>query len=200
MTTTDRVSSVVTADWIPGPPQGRWTYDDYAAIPDDGKCYEVVKGVLYMCPAPTPGHQSISSQLVIYLGQCVQLAGFGRVFAEPTDVELNPGDIVRPDVLVILNKHLDRIQRTRIVGAPDLVVEISSPATWRHDLREKLDAYARARVPEYWIVSPSEQVIEVLELENDGYRSLGVFQGSAILPTRIVPDWSVPVAQLFAFL
>ena len=200
MTTAERLPVVVRADWVPGPPQGQWTYADYAAIPDDGKCYEVVKGILYMSPSPTPDHQGISSQLVIYLGQAVQLAGSGRVFHEPTDVELSPGDIVKPDVFVILNKHREQITSKRIVGAPDLVVEILSPGTWRHDLREKLDAYAEAGVPEYWIVSPGEQVVELYVLEHGTYQSLGVFQGAAVLPSRIVPDWSVPVEQFFAFL
>ncbi len=200
MTTTERLPVVVPADWVPGPPQGQWTYADYAAIPEDGKRYEVVKGVLYMSPAPTPGHQSVSVEIVGYLRQFVQMAGLGRVFSAPTDVELSPGDIVQPDVFVLLNEGLGQIGRTRITGAPDLVVEILSPGTWRHDLHEKLDAYAWAQVPEYWIVSPGEQVVELLVLEDRAYRSLGVFQGSAVLSSRIVPDWSVPVERLFAFM
>ena len=61
-------------------------------------------------------------------------------------------NIVQPDVFVVLNEHLDRIAGTRVIGAPDLVVEIASPSTVRHDLGEKLTAYARAGVPEYWRV------------------------------------------------
>lgn len=153
-----------------------------------------------MSPSPTPGHQSISVQVIVYLNQFVQIAGLGRIFHDPTDVELSPGDIVKPDVFVVLNEHRERITSKRIVGAPDLVVEISLPGTWRHDLREKLDAYAQAQVPEYWIVSPSEQVVELLVLEDGVYQSLGVFQGAAVLPSRVVPGWSVPVEQFFAFL
>src|SRR5579883_2026911 len=200
MTTREKVPAVVPADWVPGPPQGQWTYDDYAAIPDDGNIYEVVKGVLYMSPSPIPDHQTVSLEIAAYLRQYVQLAGLGRVFTEPTDVELSPKNIVKPDVLVLLKEHFDRLTRTRIVGAPDLVVEILSPGTWRHDLREKLDAYVEAGVPEYWIVGPGEQVVELFVLENGAYQSLGVFQGAAVLPSRIVPDWSVPVGQFFAFL
>jgi len=103
-------------------------------------------------------------------------------------------------VFVILKKHLERITSTRIMGAPDLVAEILSPGTMRHDLHSKLAAYERAGVPEYWIVSPGEQVVELLVLEDGIYQSLGVFQGIAILPSRIVPDWSVEVQQFFAFL
>ena len=200
MTTVARLPAVVPADWVPGPAQGQWTYADYAAIPDDGKRYEVVKGVLYMSPAPTPGHQSVSVEIVAYLRQFIQMAGLGRVFSAPTDVELSPGDVVQPDVFVLLNEGPGQIGRTRITGAPDLAVEILSPGTMRHDLHEKLDAYERARVPEYWIVNPGECTVEVLALENNSFRSLGVFQGEAVLASRIVPDWSVKVAQFFAFL
>jgi len=200
MTTIARLPAVVPADWVPGPPQGQWTYADYAAIPDDGQIYEVVNGVLYMAPAPSMGHQGISLEISAYLRQFVQMVGLGRVFASPTDVELSVGNVVQPDVFVVLNEHLDRMTYSRLIGAPDLVVEILSPGTMRHDLHEKLDAYARTQVPEYWIVIPGERVVELLVLENEVYRSPGVFQGEAILPSRIVPDWSVTVGQFFAFM
>jgi len=200
VTTIERLPGVVPADWIPGPPQGQWTYTDYAAIPDDGKIYEVVKGVLYMSPSPTPGHQGIKGEIFAYLRQFVQLTGLGRVFVAPTDVELNPGNVVQPDVFVFLNQHLDHIGTNRVFGAPDLVVEVLSPGTMSHDLRGKRDAYEWAQVPEYWIVSPGEQVVELFVLEGGIYQSFGVFQGSAVLPTRIVPEWSVPVEKFFAFM
>ena len=69
----------------------------------------------------------------------------------------------------------------------------------RHDLREKLDAYERASVPEYWIVNPSEHVVELLVLEDGAYHSLGVFQSDEVLPSQIVPGWTVKAEQLFAF-
>lgn len=46
------VTTAVSADWVPGPYQGTWTYDAYAALPDDGQRYEIVQGVLVMTPAP----------------------------------------------------------------------------------------------------------------------------------------------------
>jgi Uma2 family endonuclease len=197
---TARIPMVTPANWISGPPQGQWTYADYAALPEDGKRYEVVKGVLYMTLAPMPGHQSVCVEIMAYLRQYIQTAGLGRVFAAPTDVELSPDTIVQPDVFVLLNDGLSQIGRTRIMGAPDLVVEILSPGTMRHDLHEKFDAYQLAQVPEYWIVNPGECTVEVLALENGAYYSLGVFQGEAVLPSRVVPAWSVAVERLFAYL
>jgi Uma2 family endonuclease len=198
MATTEGLSAVVQADWVPGPQQGQWTYEDYAAIPEDGHRYEVVNGVLYMSPAPNLGHQGSVARFVYYLLTHVEFVGRGRVFTGPADVELSYKNVVQPDVLVVLKEHLDRLSKTRIIGAPDLVVEIASPSTARHDQRTKLDAYASAGVPEYWVVNPDAQTVKVLILERGVYHSLGVFGGQATLPSQVVPDLPVKVEQFFA--
>ena len=188
---------VIPADHIPGPGQGRWTYTDYAAIPDDGQRYAIVDGVLFMAPAPNEWHQTAALEIASYLRAYVKLKDLGRVYIAPFDVELDYRTVVQPDVLVVLNAHLERITFSRIIGAPDLVVEISSPGTVGHDRTEKRQAYARAGAPEYWIADPASRTVEVLALEHGIYRSLGVFEGKATLPTRIVPDFPVHVEQFF---
>src|SRR6266487_6268540 len=126
MTTAEKPITVMPADWVPGPEQGSWTYDDYAALPDDGQRYEIVNGVLVMAPAPTPEHQDIVGEIYACLRTHVKLAGLGRVFMGPLDVVLGPKNVFQPDVLVVLNAHLDRIQAKKMVGAPDMVVEVVS--------------------------------------------------------------------------
>src|SRR5260370_5249011 len=114
----NEAATVVPADWVPGPRQGSWTYEAYAALPDDGMRYEIVQGVLVMTPAPEPEHQGISMALSAYLYGRVDGKKRGRVFTAPIDVVLTKKDVFQPDMLVILNEHLDRIQQKRIVGAP----------------------------------------------------------------------------------
>ena len=192
----DVLPVVTVAVPIVGPPQGRWTYADYAALPDDGNRYEIIAGVLYMTPAPGTGHQSISARVVTFLVTHVEFAGLGRVFAAPVDVELAPDTVVQPDIVVVLSANLHRITPSRIIGAPDLVVEILSPGTAGYDRREKQDAYARAGVGEYWIVDPGAQTVELLTLDQGGYRSHGVFRGQARLPSSAV-TMPVPVERFF---
>jgi Uncharacterized protein conserved in cyanobacteria, COG4636 len=192
----DVLPVVTVAVPIVGPPQGRWTYADYAALPDDGNRYEIIAGVLYTTPAPGAGHQSVSARLVTFLVTHVEFAGLGRVFAAPVDVELAPDTVVQPDIVVILSANLDRITPSRIIGAPDLVVEILSPGTAGYDRREKQDAYARAGVGEYWIVDPGAQTVELLTLDQGGYRSHGVFRGQARLPSSVV-TLPVPIERFF---
>lgn len=198
MTTKDWLSVVVPADEMPGPEQGHWTYEEYAAIVADGRRYEVVDGVLYMTPSPSVGHQEVTGQIYACLLSFVQAAGVGKVYIAPLDVELSYGNVVQPDVFVLLNEHLDRIMHSRIIGAPDLVVEVASPGTVRHDLYKKQDAYAHAAVPEYWVVNPDARTIELLVLEGSSYGSLGLFKGKTILPSQILPDFAVPVERFFS--
>jgi len=127
--TPERLPMVVPADDVPGPRQGQWTYADYAALPEDGRHYEILDGVLYMPPSPNVWHQGSGVRFTHHLYQHVEVAGLGRVFAAPFDVELAPNVVVQPDVLVILNEHRDRITPSRIIGPPDLVIEIASPGT-----------------------------------------------------------------------
>ena len=192
----DVLPVVTVAAPLVGPPQGRWTYADYAALPDDGNRYEIIAGVLYTTPAPGAGHQSVSARLVTFLVTHVEFAGLGRVFAAPVDVELTPDTVVQPDIVVVLSASLDRITPSRIIGAPDLVVEILSPGTAGYDRREKQDAYARAGVGEYWIVDPGAQTVELLTLDQGRYRSHGVFRGQARLPSSAI-TLPVPVERFF---
>ncbi len=198
MATFDVLPVAAPADDVTGPPQGQWTYSEYAVIPDDSHRYEIIDGVLYMTPAPTLGHQASNARFVRYLMQHVEEAGLGRVFPAPVDVELAPNVVLQPDVVVVLNANLGILIPERIIGAPDLVVEIASPGTEGYDRRQKQDAYARAGVPEYWIADPLARTVEVLGLSGDAYRSIGVFTGKATLPSTAIPGLPVPVEMFFA--
>lgn len=200
MTTIDRLPMVTPANDMPGPKQGEWTYDTYAALPDDGKRYEVVNGVLYMSPSPSVAHQKVVGRFFYYLLSHVELTNRGTVLGAPIDVVLSPKDVFQPDVLVILNAGLEKIKELKVIGAPDLVVEVESPGTATQDRNKKYQVYAQAGVPEYWIANPGTRTVEVLVLDGSEYRSLGVFRGQSTLPSRVVPGLPVHVEQFFAAL
>ncbi|MBA2679340.1 MAG: Uma2 family endonuclease [Ktedonobacteraceae bacterium] len=188
MTVVERFSVATRADWVSGPGQGHWTYNHYVALQKDGHRYEIVDGVLYMSPSPSEPHQSAAGWFYHYMLLHVQIPGLGRTYIAPLDVELAPNTVVQLDVFVMLNAGRGKITSSRIVGAPDLVIEISSPTTVGYDRREKQDAYARARVSEYWIIDTTAQVVEVLLLEGRGYHSQGLFTSQMGLLSQIVPS------------
>jgi Uma2 family endonuclease len=151
-----------------------------------------------MPPAPNTVHQAATNWFAYYLTMHVQVPGLGRVFSAPCDVELAPNVVVQPDVIVVLAANQSIITSSRIVGMPDLLVEIASPGTATYDRSRKLQAYERAGVPEYWIADPAACTVEVLLLRGGAYWSQGVWTGQALLPSQVVPGLPVQVQLFFA--
>lgn len=195
--TSDRIPAVVPANDVPGPKQGFWTYDDYAALPDDGNRYEIFDGVLYMSPSPSWSHQEIVFEIASHLRNYFRATGRGGVFVSPLDVELAPDTNLQPDVVVLLKESGRKLHKHHIVGAPDLAIEVVSPNSQTHDRFRKIIAYSGAGIPEYWIVDPYSRTVEVLQLERGEYQSQGIFRGKATLPSLIVPGFMVHVEEFF---
>jgi Uma2 family endonuclease len=193
----DNLQVVTPADWVPGPNQGDWTYNQYIALPDDGKRYEIANGILLLVPSSTGSHQDTVGEVFFHLRSHVKLPGLGLVSQAPSVVELSSKDVFQPDIFVVMNDHLDRVQEKKFVGAPDLVVEVASPGTVAFDRLTKYDAYERTGVPEYWIVNLERRTVEVFVLEGDKFQSLGVLHGDQRVPSRLISWLSVRVEQFF---
>lgn len=194
----DTAETVVRASHVPGPRQGRWTYADYAALPDDGNRYEIIDGVLYMAPAPIPEHENIAALILARLVTTIDDTGLGRVFGSP-DIDVGT-HVVRPDAVVVLNSNAGVVEETKLIGPPDLIVEIASPSTAAYDRdadKGKMHAYASIGIPEYWIANPITRSVEVFTLEEGRYTSLGAFQGDDMLASRVIPTLELPVRRLF---
>ncbi len=195
----DTAELVVRASHVPGPSQGQWTYAAYAALPDiDGYRYEILSGVLYMAPAPVPDHENIAALVAARLVAAVDDQGLGRVFTSP-DIDAS-GSVVRPDAVVVLNAQLGIVAERRLIGSPNLVVEISSPSTAAYDrdaVHGKRAAYARIGVPEYWILDPTARSVTLLVLTNDHYEEVGVLSGGEHIPSQVLPTFTTPVERLF---
>lgn len=88
-------------------------------------------------------------------------------------VYLTKTDHFVPDMMVVCDR--DKIKPDGVHGAPDLVVEVLSPSTAKNDRTHKKDIYAKCGVREYWIVSPSERIVEVYRNNGDGFTAFDVF-------------------------
>ncbi len=151
------------------------TYEDYVLLPENGKIHEIIDGEHYMTPAPETYHQTLSRRIQFQLYQQIEERELGFVFNAPTDVQLSEIDIVQPDLLVILASRKSIISPKKVIGPPDLVIEILSASTERKDRELKRDLYQKAKVPEYWLMDPEDQQITVYRLKGGSYETAGSF-------------------------
>ena len=160
-----------------------FTYGDLEDLPDDGNRYELSFGSLIVTPAPSTRHQALAAAMAAFLH--AHKLPSQRVLVE-AELVIQDDVVKRPDLQVV-DENL--VGGQSVVGVPDLVVEIHSPATRVLDLTEKRLVYAKAGVPAYWMVDPDASTLTVLELNDEGYEEIAVVdaQGSAdvVLPAAM---------------
>jgi Uma2 family endonuclease len=182
------------------PSPGQWTYEDYLRLPDDGKRYEIIEGVLYVSSAPNYDHQFTVSKLLMQIGSFVERKELGVVLTALFEVHLPKiAQPVQPDVLFIAKERQPQSGDKFFKGAPDLVIEVISPSSVRTDRHIKLSAYERAGVREYWVVDPRSSFIEVYTLlsETQEFSLHGQFGPGEMLQSVVLPELVLAVDSLF---
>ena len=156
-------------DGQPWPAQGEWTYKDYLRLPDDGRRYEVLRGDLYVTPAPAYDHQFSVSRLTYHLTHFSLERDLGIVLGTPFDIRLprGIGAPVQPDLIFFRKGNEPQTGDKNFQGVPDLVIEVLSPGTRRVDERTKMSIYREAGIPEYWLVDPQARSIVIYRLSED---------------------------------
>jgi Uma2 family endonuclease len=141
-------------DWMP--------VSAYLATPESNRPQELAYGVLREPATPSYLHQLVAGRVFRRLDSHVRHRDLGRVVAAPMDVilDVQRALVVQPDVLFVSRRRADRC-RDRIWGAPDLVVEVLSDSTRRHDSTTKIGWYREYGVRECWLVDPVAREIVV---------------------------------------
>lgn len=175
----------------------RFTTDELAQLPDDGKRYELADGALIVSPAPTYAHQRIVWQFSRVLMRAED-AGYGQGVVAPVDVVFGPYQVTQPDLLFISSERLDIIIDGKVHGAPDLIIEILSPGTRDHDLGWKKTLYAREGVHFYWIGDPIAKTVLPFTLGPSGYAASTPLSAGDILSCPLLPGITADIARFFA--
>lgn len=193
-TSPTETATPATVNW---PPQGQWTYEDYCRLPEDGWIYEVIEGELHRSPAPQIRHQICKGNLFAAFWNYNKQHKAGAVLDAPSDVIL-PGYTtpVQPDIIFVLKDHLEIIKKEQVEGIPDILVEVLSPWNWNVDRQKKFKVYAKAGVPEYWIVDPDQRTIELYVLRGNTYHLLGKYGASETARSNVLSGFEVAVEDI----
>ena len=176
-------------------PQQLYTYDDLASFPDDNFRREIIDGELIVTPAPATRHQRVVLELGAALLAHTKEHG-GAVYIAPTDVFFSETNVVEPDVLYLSPATVDRAERKLIRGAPDVVVEVSSPSTRRLELVRKRELYEHFGVGEYWYVDLDADRVEVYRRRDEGFATPGFLGRGDALTSPLIADFTLDVNEL----
>lgn len=183
--------------------QRRYNYGDYLKW-SEGERVEIIEGRPHaMTPAPSRIHQEV----LLALG--TEFAGYlrgkkCRIYLAPFDVRLPKGSetdeetdtVVQPDLSIICDpgKLDDRGCR----GAPDLIAEVISPGSLKHDMTVKKNLYERSGVKQYWLVYPLEKIVMVYTLGEDGRYNDGETYGQAgAIEVSVLDDFVLQLERVF---
>src|SRR5271170_1715041 len=173
------------------------TYEEWLTLPEVEGVEEVVNGEIRKMPPSKVIHADTVENLAALLrakldDSTVQVlvATFGLVIRkEPVTTRV-------PDIAVFIRSNVVE-QDGYIHSAPELVVEVLSPANTRSERAEKLRDYESLGVPEVWVVSPEAQTVEVLRLnENGRLATTSLLREGQLNPTRF-PEASVDIAAIW---
>ena len=180
-------------------PRVKLTYDDFLLFPDDGNQHELIDGVHFVTSAPYLRHQDILQRLLLFIQVWVKERRTGRVYVAPVDVVLSMFDVVQPDLLYVSNERVAILTRPNVQGAPDLVVEVGSPATEERDLTIKRQLYERSGVTEYWFVDPETDTIRVYRRASDRFATPVELsrENGDVLATELFPGLDIPLSVVF---
>lgn len=129
-----------------------YTIDDIMELPE-GQRAELVDGEMHMMASPSTAHQMMVSFLHFEIRQYIQRKRGGCIVLPSPFAVFLERDIytyLEPDLTVVCDRG--KLDERGCHGAPDWVIEVTSPGSRQMDYLTKLLKYQRAGVREYWVV------------------------------------------------
>lgn len=172
--------------------------DTFYQLPEyqDNTLIQLIDGEVVTGMAPNVKHQRIVRE-IMFMFMTIAKQKNGEAFDSPTEVYLDEYNIYEPDVLYLTPDSNCAVTEKNLRGAPELVVEVLSPSTAKHDRSAKFQAYQQHAVQEYWIVDPVHETIEVWQLTDKRFNLLGAFSSDDTFASRPLGE-DVAVKELLS--
>ena len=172
------------------------TLREYLDTPESAGPEELIFGAYRAAESPTTAHQEIVGKLFVFLYAHVYERELGSVWVAPLDVILarDPPLVVQPDLFIVCHGGAAVIDR-KVVGAPDLVVEVLSPRPRIGDVAERVGWFADYGVRECWLVHQIDRAVDVRQFTQGGTRRR-VFDSHEPIESIVLPEFNRTLASL----
>ena len=181
-------------------------FDDYMALPEINRHYEIIDGEIIMPAAPNIRHQLIARNLSYVLHGHVSMNKLGNIIGAPTDICISefPFRTRQPDVLFITQERggftdTDSARGIQLLDVgPELVIEVLSQSDTPKVIRDKLKDYQKIDVDECWLINPDSYTVKVLKLFRDKIEKIGIFGTGDKVQSEVLPELDLSVDEIFA--
>lgn len=169
------------------------TVDQYEALDESGafeddRRIELIEGMIVRMNSQTSAHAIVTSQLAFRLHDRLRDISSDLLACTNPTVVMPPHNAPDPDILVALPPAGARYFPVEGVA---LIIEVSR-TTLHRDLTIKRDIYARAGVPEYWVVDVNTAVVNRSADPRDGeYRAEPPIPLAGELCNLTMPDLAI---------
>jgi Uma2 family endonuclease len=184
----------------------RMTNEQYMAMPDDGKRYELHDGILVEQRYTLPNGDEMPSAIFIHnwivsvlqyaLMQVVFKQQLGYVLGDGQDYILGKGVILKPDVSFIAGRF--ETPPKYPTTSPDIAVEILSPSNTASEMNYKINAYLQYGSRLVWVIDPEKQSAAVYRKgEGSSIVSIYLTAEDTLTGGDVLPDFRLPLNDLF---
>ena len=149
---------------------------------------EILDGATLPRSAPGDRHEIICGRLHREMAASVNGLAATELLAPRTKVQISRTSHFCPDLALL----------TTASGKLLLAVEIISRDDHRADTVTKKEIYDQLRVPRLWIVDPRYDNVEIYHAFEFGLKLQGILAGREIVQDKLIPQFQMTVAALFA--
>jgi len=149
---------------------------------------EILDGATLPRSAPGDRHERICERLHREVAAGVAGLASTQLLPPRTKVQVTRTTAFCPDLALVM----------AATGRLFLAVEIISRDDHRADTVVKKEIYEHIRVPRLWMIDPRYDNVEIYHSFELGLKLHGILAGSEVLQEKLIPQFRIPVAELFA--
>lgn len=183
----------------------RFTVEDFFRLGELGilksdEHFELIDGEIYTKVSPIGmNHSIVEHRLRRAFEKLYSDEGW---VAPPVSIILDARNVIEPDVVLLLGKDVDYIDKQPTAESIGLAAEVSN-TTIAYDRGDKLKRYAGANVPIYLVVDVQRACVEMYTQPDPADANgptYGNKQTFAVGQSIVLPAGEIPVAELFPWI
>ncbi len=175
-----------------------YTLEQFMALPDNGKKYELVDGELVEMQGPSGDHARVVRKLIKFLERYLDPNPLGETFPGAAFV-LDPAtrkNARLPDVGFVSAERLVGLDLSSAIPVPpDLAIEVISSSERVDKIQDKIEAYQRAGVRLIWSIYLPGRYVHIHRLGDPNIRLLNLID--ELDGEDLIPGFRLPVRTLF---